>query len=154
MGKLWLQRSDGRKIHIPVQGSDINTSDNPIVVGMVQAVAANRCLSQPFQIVHPTYGSVTINFSNPNLTGSCNQCGMCCAHPSSGCTGDCGYVPHAQLPIHHCQYLDIVNRNKWGQANNTSCTLYSEILDNFKGCAYVPDAIDPWWTGCGFSEVG
>lgn len=152
MGKLWLQRSDGRRIHIPIQEADVNTPDTAILVSNVQAV--NRVWSQPIQVAHPTYGTFTIDFSNPNLTGSCNQCGMCCSHLSSGCTGNCGYIPHAQLPIHHCQHLDIFNRNKWGQANNTQCTLYANILDNFKGCVYVPDVILPEWTGCGFSEVG
>lgn len=155
MGKLWLQRTNGKRIHIPVQGADINTPDTAITVGTVQAIAANRCLSQAFQVSHPTYGLVTIDFSNPNLIGSCNQCGMCCTHAITDCPdpgGDCGWPLNTDLNIHMCQHLTITgNWRQWPKAGITECALYSEILDNFKGCAYVPDVILPEWTKCGFS---
>jgi len=157
VGKLWLIRPNGRIFHIPVQGADVNTGQDPIAVGLVQSIAANRCLSQPFTVSHPTYGTVTIDFSNPNLTGSCNQCGMCCTHAPGDCPdagGNCGWPLNTNLNLHMCQYLTITgNWHQWPKAGLTRCSVYSNILGTFKGCAYVPDIIKPEWTECGFSEA-
>jgi len=138
-----------------VQGSDVNHPGDVIEIPTSFIMTINRCWSQPFVVNHPTYGSFTIDLRPDGIIGSCNQCGMCCAHPADTCQWGsleaCGYILIPQLNIHACQHLIIDKTNKWGQANNTECELYANILDYYKGCAYPPKAIDPWWTGCGFS---
>ena len=152
MGKIWVQRSDGRVIHLPIVEDDFNTPDDPIVLPPVLAV--NRCYNQQIQVVHPTLGTITFDFMPPGLTGSCNQCGHCCSHLVEDCphpTGDCGWPYNADIDAHACQYLTVLKKNKWPQAGNTECSLYADILNTFKGCAYPPDVIDPLWINCGYS---
>jgi len=160
MGVVWIQKTDGSLIHIPVEGADVNTPDNaldtPVTTGAIQSV--NRCWSNSFEYNHPTLGVFTINLMPPNVTGSCNQCGMCCGHPVADCPdsgGECGYILNTDIGWHVCEFLDIKNWRQWPKANLTTCLKYETILDFSKACAYPPDAdeIKPWWTLCGFSEV-
>ena len=160
MGKIWLTTSDNRLIHLDVQGDDVNDPDTakqlPVSVALISGL--NRCWSNPIQIISPIYGSITIDLmQNSGLTGSCNQCGMCCGHPVADCIGGphspipCGLILNTDIDWHVCQYLDIRNRNKWGDPNNSECTVYSNLLNVFKGCAYPPLHIHPWMTGCGYT---
>ena len=154
MGKIWVQTPSGKIIHLPIVEDDVNTADTPIQLSTALVAVMNRCYSQPIAIVHPTLGSITFDFRPPGITGSCNQCGQCCSHPVADClhpTGDCGYPYRADIDAHACQYLTVFKRNKWPQAGNTECSLYADILNQFKGCAYVPDVIDPKWINCGYS---
>lgn len=155
MGKIWLETSDGRLIHLPVVGDDVNSCTDAIRIPASVIVNQDRCYSQPIVIVTPQLGQVTIDLRPTGIIGSCNQCGMCCGHPVSDCPNppDCGYILHEDLNWHVCQYLVIDKWRKWGDPNNSSCSLYQDILDYFKGCAYPPDEITPWMSSCGYSEV-
>lgn len=156
MGKIWLTTTSGRKIHIPVSGPDINTPDDPIEIP-TSVVDVNRCVSQQQIIVSPTHGTFTIDFmQDSGLTGGCNQCGQCCGHPAEECDGpdgECGWPLNLDVPWHTCQYLMIDKKNKWGDPNNSECSLYATILDSFKGCLYPPRHIKSWMTSCGYTEV-
>ncbi len=106
MAKMWLQTSDGKLIHLPIQGvDDFNTPDDPIKIPTSMIVNQDRCYAEPITIIHPILGSVTIDMKladgRDSITGSCVQCGMCCGHPVSECTltgpqGECGYI---YLPV-------------------------------------------------------
>lgn len=155
MGHIWLLTSDGRQIHLPVVGDDVNSPDDPIKIPTSMIMNTNRCWSQPIVVNHPTYGSFTIDLMlDSGLTGSCNQCGQCCGHPIANCLhpADCGFVLHEDLQWHVCQYLDIKNWRKFGDAGNTTCTIYDTLLDMFKGCIYPPP-IYAWMTNCGFTVI-
>ena len=151
MGKIWVQTSSGRTIHLPIVEDDINTADDPIL--LPEMLSVNRCYSQQIVVAHPTLGTITFDFRPPGIIGSCNQCGHCCSHPLSECTNppDCGYIYHEDLDLHVCQHLVINKLRKFPQAGNTSCALYADILNTYKGCAYVPKAINPLWINCGYS---
>lgn len=159
MGKIWLQTVSGKLIHLPVVGDDINSPDDIIKISTSIIVNQNRCYSNPIQINHPTYGNITIDLmQDSGLTGSCNQCGLCCGHPVVDCQWGtleaCGYVLHEDLNWHVCQYLIIDRWRKWGDPNNSSCSLYASILDSFKGCAYPPLHIKSWMVGyCGYEVI-
>jgi hypothetical protein len=157
MGKIWLQKTNGALIHLPVVGADVNTPDSAVKISVSAVSSVNRCWSNQIVVNHPTYGQFTIDLRPPGIVGSCNQCGQCCSHPLANCPdlgGECGYILHPDLNIHVCQHLTINKWRKWGDPDNTSCSIYASILDSSKGCAYPPDAdeIMPWWTSCGFSE--
>jgi len=140
MGKVWFQTSDGKNIHIPVVGNDINSPANPIVLSGVALALQNRCLSGQIVIVHPTFGSITLDFSAPNRTGSCNQCGQCCTHSIALCQmppGQCGYILDAARGVHKCQHLTIFPKGI-GKANGTECSVRATILDVLKGCTLFP----------------
>ena len=155
MGKIWVQISSGKTIHLPIVEDDVNTADDPIVLPPMLAV--NRCYDSNVQIAHPTLGTITFEFAPTGRTGSCNQCGVCCSHPIADCphpTGDCGYPLNTDLNIHVCQYLIIDKWRKWGQADNTECSFGADIMNNFKGCTLfpsIPDEIKPHMTNCGYS---
>jgi len=151
MGKIWVQVSSGRTIHLPIVEDDVNTADDPIVLPPMLSV--NRCFSEQTIIAHPTLGTITFDFRPPGIIGSCNQCGMCCGHPVEDCPTppDCGYILYEDLNWHVCQYLTINKWRKWGEAGNSECSLYADILNQFKGCVYPPDEIKPHMTGCGYS---
>ena len=153
MGKIWIQTTDNRLIHLPVVGDNVNSPDGAIRIPTSIIVNQDRCYGQQIVVNSPQYGSFTIDLRPPGITGSCNQCGQCCGHPVADCPTppDCGYVLNEDLNWHVCQYLSIKNWRKWGQAGNTTCYLYESILDHFKGCAYPPKTIHPWMTGCGYS---
>lgn len=153
MGKVWILKSDGKRFHLPVQGNDVNTPDTAIDVSMVQAMSINRCYSEPIIINHPTFGQFIIDMNREGLTGSCNQCGQCCTHPVGDCPGNCAWSYRSDIDAHACPYLVVDKVQKFPQAGNTSCSLYATILDDYKGCAYPPDTVNPLWINCGYSEV-
>jgi len=158
MGKIWLQTTptalhpQSVLIHLPVQGNDVNSPDRAILIPTSIIINQNRCYGQPIAISGP-YGDFVIDLRPDGITGSCNQCGMCCGHPVADCTHgeDCGYILHSDLNWHVCQYLVIDKWRKWGDPDNSHCSLYASILDEFKGCAYPPKEIKSWMTGCGYS---
>jgi len=154
MGKIWLRTTHGKLIHLPVQGDDVNNPDDPLGLTTAVMVNQNRCYGQPIVVNHPTLGQFTIDLRPDGITGSCNQCGMCCGHPASDCQwtdlDECGYILNTDLDWHVCQHLVIDKWRKWGDPDNSYCSLYATILDEFKGCAYPPKRIDPWMTGCGY----
>ena len=153
MGKVWLRLSTGRVIHLPILEDDVNTADNPIDIPPI--VSMNRCFSKYLVYDHPTFGTITFNLNTAGHIGDCNQCGHCCSHLVENCPdpeGNCGWPYNADIDAHACQHLSIKNKNKWPQANNTSCSIYVDILLESKGCAYVPDVINPLWINCGYSS--
>jgi len=156
MGKIWLQISDGKIIHLPIVEDDVNTADDPIV--LPPGLLINRCYDSNIQVVHPTFGTITFEFAPSGRTGSCNQCGMCCGHPVADCEWgsleNCGYILEPNLNWHVCQYLVINKWRKWGDAGNTECSLGADIMNSFKGCTLFPDVpakIRPYMTSCGYS---
>jgi len=155
MGKIWVQTSNGRIIHLPIVEDDFNTADDPIILPAMLSI--NRCYASNIQVVHPTFGTITFEFAPLGRTGSCNQCGVCCSHPVVDCPypeGGCGYPLHPDLDFHVCQYLIIDRWRKWGQAGNTECSLGTDIMDSTKGCTLfptVPDEIKSHMTNCGYS---
>jgi len=159
MGVIWLQRTDGRLIHLPIVGEDFNTPDDAVKIPTAVVVDRNRCFSGQIQIVSPTYGSFTFDFTETGRTGSCNQCGQCCTHPIEECPdpeGNCGWPLRVikKFPsVHACQHLTIINETKWGQSGNTECSIYTDLINIFKGCMYPLNQSDwrPWMTSCGFS---
>jgi hypothetical protein len=155
MGKIYLETTDGKFIHMAITGSDIRTVMPPTSI-----LNLNRCYSGTVQVAVSGYGTVTFDFNEPGRTGSCNQCGMCCGHPVADCSGgphspiSCGYILNTDITWHVCQYLDIKNKNKWGDPNNSTCTIWANLLNTFKGCTTFPISaykIKSWMTGCGFS---
>ena len=154
MGKIWVQTPSGRTIHLPIVEDDVNTADDPIE--LPEMLSVNRCYSQQIVVVHPTLGTITLDLRPDGITGTCNQCGHCCSHLVADCQDppDCGWplrtIPR-QPDFHACQHLIISKENKWPQAGNTTCGLYGDILNIYKGCAYPPKAIDPLWVNCGYS---
>ena len=161
MGVVWLQTTDGRFIHFPVVGSDVNSPTDAVKIPTsIFAVNSNRCLSGTVTVVSPTYGEIVFDFNAPGRTGSCNQCGSCCTHPVAACTnpGGCGYILDTEYDVHKCQYLTIAaGKKKLGKAGNTECSLGSTIFDVAKGCSLEPSsasAIYPHMTACGFTFSG
>ena len=158
MGKIWLQRTDGNLIHLPIVGDDFNSPDDAIRIPTAVLVNRNRCFSGTIEIISPTYGTIIFDFTEDGRTGECNQCGQCCTHPADVCSDPvrCGYVlkTFRKLPdIHACQYLTIINDNKWGEAANTECSIYTDLINISKGCMYpIPqNEMYPHMTSCGFS---
>ena len=151
MGKIWVETSSGRIIHLPIVEADINTADDPIV--LPEMLSVNRCFSEQTIVDHPTLGTITFDFRPPGIIGSCNQCGQCCTHLVEDCPHppECGWPYRSDIDAHACQYLIVNKWRKWPQAGNTECALYGDILNQFKGCAYVPDVIKPEWINCGYS---
>ena len=140
MGKIWLQTSDGKLIHLLVEGPDVNTSDSPTKIPTSVISTTNRCLDHNIVIVHPTYGQITIVFAPANRTGTCNQCGHCCAHLASTCAGPCGYI-EANNPLYHkCQHLTELRGSQRGigKVGGTECSVCSTILNVCKGCTMFP----------------
>lgn len=159
MGKIWLQTPDGKQIHLPVVGADVNTPDSPVKIPTTVLVTQNRCLSGQVQVTTPT-GTITLDFSAPGRTGSCIQCGQCCTHPIANCPdagGVCGYVLDSTRGIHKCQYLTInkiQGKDGLGKANGTECSIRATILGTFKGCTLFPGRPEEkaaWMTACGFT---
>jgi len=157
MGKIWLETTDGRLIHLPVVGDDINTPDDVIRIPTSVLMNMDRCYDGQIEVVSPTHGTIIFDFEPSGRTGSCNQCGQCCSHPVDAClhpTGDCGYPYRADIDCHACQYLTVFKVNKWGQKDNTECSLRANILNTFKGCTMFPtkpSEIKPHMTNCGYS---
>jgi hypothetical protein len=151
MGKCWLETTTGKLIHLPV----VNTPDDPVRIPTSIILNMNRCYSNQIEILSPTYGAIIFDFMQDSLfTGSCNQCGLCCSHPVGNCphpTGNCGYLLHPNLDYHVCQHLVIDKWRKWGDIGNTECAIYTDILNQFKGCVWPPDTIEPHMINCGFS---
>lgn len=153
MGRLWLQTSEGKKIHIPIVEEDVNTPDTAILIPDTFKTR-DRCYSGQIQINHPTLGTITINFDPPGRTGSCNQCGQCCSHLITDCKENiCGYVIDGNY--HRCQYLTILKgQNKGiGQINGTECKIRTTIFDIVKGCVFFPETAAEIanFPACGFS---
>ena len=151
MGKIWVRLSTEKVIHLPIVENDVNTAVNPIDIP--PAVSVNRCFSEQRIIVHPTLGTITFDFRPPGIIGSCNQCGHCCTHLVGDCLNpsDCAWSYNSDIDAHACPYLVIDKWRKFPEPNNTECSLYADILNQYKGCAYVPDAINPLWINCGYS---
>ena len=160
MGNIWLQRADGRLIHMPVVGADVNSSEDAVKIPVGVLTNPERCRDGTVEIVSPTHGSITFDFDVPGRTGSCNQCGSCCTHPVSACMnpGGCGYILDTNYDVHKCQYLSISpGAKKLGKAGNTECSIRATILDVAKGCALEPSstsAMYPHMTACGFTFSG
>lgn len=161
MGKIWLQTSDGKLIHLPIMGDDFNTPDDAVKIPVsILGTGRDRCYSGQVSISHPTYGSVTFNFDPAGRTGSCNQCGECCSHTVANCPNptNCGYVLTNDELYHACQYLTIFKgSNKGiGKVGGTECSIRTTILDVFKGCAFFPDQASDIVNcpHCGFSFGG
>lgn len=157
MGVIWIQTEDGKLIHIPVVGPDINTPDSPTKIpASLFAVAANRCLDGQFNVNVPGVGTVTVNLTPPGRSGTCNQCGQCCSHPIASCTepgGNCGYVLVGGF--HQCPHLTIKARGI-GKSNGTECAIRATILQTHKGCVLFPQqAIEiAGCPACGFTFSG
>ena len=159
MGKIWLQTTGGRLIHLPIVGDDFNSPDDAVRIPAAVLVNRDRCFSEQIQIVSPQYGTITFDFTEPGRIGSCNQCGQCCTHPVDVCPdpgGNCGWPLRAlkKFPdVHACQYLTIINETKWGDPGNTECSIYTDLINTFKGCMYPLNQPDmrPHMTSCGFS---
>lgn len=153
MGKIWLETTDGSLIHLPVVGDDINSPDDAERIPTSILISANRRYGEQIEINHPTYGIIIFDLRSPGIIGSCNQCGHCCSHLVEDCPfpPECGWPYNADIDAHACQHLIINNKNRWPQANNTSCAVYATILNTYKGCAYSPKVINPLWVNCGYS---
>lgn len=159
MGVLWLQTTDGKLIHVPIVGADINTPDSPTKVPTsIFSTAANRCLNGQYNVDMSAYGlgTVTVNLGPPGRTGTCNQCGECCSHPIASCPdpgGNCGYVLSGAY--HKCQYLTIQARGI-GKSNGTECSIRATLLDRFKGCVLFPESASDIANcpACGFTFGG
>ena len=159
MGKIWLQTANGHLIHAPIVGDDFNSPDDAVKIPTAVLVNRNRCFSGTIEIVSPTYGTITFDFTEDGRTGECNQCGQCCAHPVDACPdpgGNCGWPLReiARSPdVHACQYLTIFKDNKWGDPGNTECSIYTDLINISKGCLYPPSQTDvlPHMTSCGFT---
>lgn len=158
MGKIWLETTDGRLIHLPIVGDDFNSPDDAERIPTSILVNRNRCFSELIEVVSPQYGTITFDFTEPGRTGSCNQCGQCCTHPVDQCPagGDCAW-PLRQIQnhddVHACQHLTIFKDNKWGDPGNTECSIYTDLINTYKGCMYplTQEKIKPWMFSCGFS---
>jgi len=158
MGKIWLETTDNRLIHLPIVGADFNSPDDAIRIPTAVLVNRDRCFSGTIQIVSPQYGTITFDFTEDGRTGECNQCGQCCTHPADACPnpGNCGW-PLRTIPrmpdFHACQYLTILKENKWGDPENTECSIYTDLINISKGCMYPLNQPDmrPHMTSCGFS---
>lgn len=157
MGKIWVQTTEGKLIHIPIVEDDFNTPDDPVKIPTSVVVGGvGRCFSEQRQIVHPTYGTITFDFmQDSGKTGSCNQCGQCCTHPVDDCLNPalCTWAYDVDIDAHACQYLVIDKKNKWPDPGNTSCSIYANILNVFKGCAYPPRNIHSWMFNCGYTVI-
>ena len=159
MGVIWLLTANGHLIHLPIVGDDFNSPDDAVKIPTAVLVNRNRCFSGTIEIVSPTFGTITFDFTEEGRTGECNQCGQCCTHPIDACphpTGDCGW-PLREIrgfdSVHACQYLTIFKDNKWGQAGNTECSIYTDLINGSKGCMYPLYQSDwkPHMTSCGFT---
>jgi len=158
MGKIWLETTDGRLIHLPIVGDDFNSPDDAIRIPTGVMINRDRCFSGTIQIVSPQYGTITFDFTQPGRTGTCNQCGQCCTHPADACPnpGNCRW-PLRTIPrmpdFHACQYLTILKANKWGDPANTECSIHTDLINTFKGCMLFPweNEMKPHMTSCGFS---
>ena len=161
MGKIWLETTDNRLIHLPIVEDDFNSPDDAIKIPTGVMINRDRCFSGTIQIVSPQYGTITFDFTQPGRTGTCNQCGQCCTHPVDACpdpAGNCGYPLReiARSPdVHACQYLTIFKDGKWGDPANTECSIHTDLINTFKGCMLFPseNKMKPHMTSCGFSWV-
>ena len=158
MGKIWLETTNGKLIHLPIVEDDFNSPDDAIRIPTAVLINRNRCFSGLIQIVSPQYGTITFDFTEDGRTGECNQCGQCCTHPVDACPnpGNCGWPLRTIRgfdDFHSCQYLTILKENKWGDPDNTECSIYTDLINTFKGCMYPQNQPDmlPHMTSCGFS---
>jgi len=154
MGKIWLETSDNRLIHLNVIGDDVNSPNDAVKIPTSLVLNQNRCYGEQVVVNVPDYGVVTIDLRPDGITGLCVQCGHCCTHLVADCPnteGVCGWPYRADIDCHACSHLIVKNVNQWPKKNNTSCALYADILSFSKGCAYSLDVIDPKWVNCGYS---
>jgi hypothetical protein len=160
MGTMWLQTSNGRLIHLPVVGADVNSPDDAIKVPTSVLATTDRCLSNQIQVVVAGHGTVTFDFTIPGRTGTCNQCGQCCSHPIASCPnpGDCGYILDTKSGTHNCQYLTVLpgGQKGIGKVNGTKCSVRDNILNVSKGCSTFPDRASDVANcpACGFTFTG
>jgi len=160
MGKIWLETTDNRLIHLPIVEVDFNSPDDAIRIPTGVMINRDRCFSGTIQIVSPQYGTITFDFTEDGRTGTCNQCGQCCTHPADVCPnpGNCRWPLRTIRgfdDFHACQYLTILKANKWGDPGNTECSIYTDLINTFKGCMYPYEQheMKPHMTSCGFSWV-
>ena len=73
MGKIWLETTDGRLIHLPIVGEDFNSPDDAVRIPTGVLVNRNRCFSGLIQIVSPQYGTITFDFTEDGRTGEHNS---------------------------------------------------------------------------------
>ena len=158
MGKIWIQTPSGKIIHLPIVEDDFNSPDDAVRIPTAVLINRNRCFSGTIQIVSPEFGTITFDFTEVGRTGECNQCGQCCTHPADACPnpGNCGWPLRTirnKPDFHACQYLTIFKDNKWGDPDNTECSIYTNLINTFKGCMYPLNQSDwePHMTSCGFS---
>jgi hypothetical protein len=135
----------------------VNSPEDAVKIPTSILTAGNRAVSGTVQVVTPTHGTITLDFTVPGRTGSCNQCGSCCTHPVADCPippDGCGYIYDSQYEVHKCQYLTINSgAKKLGKPGQTECSIYSTLFDNYKGCTHgpqVPEDIWAWMTNCGY----
>jgi hypothetical protein len=157
MGNIWIQTISGSMIHLPILGPDINTPDSlpKILESMIPVGSIKSGVITP--IVIDGYGIIMFDFTAPDRIGACVQCGACCIHPIEHCNNNCAYVLDIQYNVHKCKYLIInTGENKLGEPGQTSCSLYTNIISEFKGCLYGPQTkkeMRVWMTNCGFKFV-
>jgi len=65
MGKIWLETTDNRLIHLPIVGEDFNSPDDAIRIPTAVLVNRDRCFSGTIQIVSPQYGTITFAWDEP-----------------------------------------------------------------------------------------
>ena len=53
MGKIWLETTNGKLIHLPIVGDDFNSPDDTIKIPTAVLVGRNRCFSGTIEIVSP-----------------------------------------------------------------------------------------------------
>jgi hypothetical protein len=158
MGTIWLETTNGKLIHIPVVGDDVNTpNDLPRIPTSVLNTTAYK-LSGDVEINVKGCGMVTFDFGVPGRIGQCNRCGQCCTHPIAQCkdsSGTCGYVVDTKYHVHKCQHLIIDGReNSLGTVGRTLCRLRPNILNRYKGCTLAPEQRESWMVSCSFTFVG
>ena len=150
MGKLWVAKTNGRRMYLPVAGDDINTPNTAIPISLISGEIRNY--GEPIVLKHPTFGTITIDLRTPGIVGSCNRCGACCTHRVEDCPnpGKCRWSYDPDIDRHKCPHLQVDDARRFGEVENAKCALYANILDHYKGCAYPPDTIDPLWANCGY----
>ena len=114
---------------------DYNTSETAIVVPPT-LINSGRCVGT-IDIPTPE-GFLTLDFNLNGRTGSCNQCGQCCAHLITQCPapGKCCHIVDGIY--HHCKHLQIKGPGI-GKKNGTACAIFNSLLyEGYKQCLAWP----------------
>jgi len=155
MPRIWLKSKDGYTFHLTGRSAswegDFNTPDNPVLTRNV--LRTDRCVNEI--AIQTENGIQLLNLAPEGRTGECVQCGQCCSHPKKSCPdpkGKCGYINKGKY--HHvCPHLiEYPEKKGIGHPGGTSCEIYGNLLDGYKGCVLYPsspDDMQPWMTACG-----